>query len=91
VKAYKHTNEEDARHMALLTTLQTTERRREVLAALPSSTLRRLRKRFDGWEGRFPDGRINSALIREELRRQEHAEMSLAVLEEVSAGTMPRA
>ena len=86
-RAYKHTDEEDTRLVALLTTLQTTERRREVLAGLPSSTLKRLRKRFGEWEERFPDGRINSALIREELRGREHAEMSLAVLEEVIAGT----
>ena len=84
------THAEDARLMALLTTLQTRKRRQEAMKGLSTATLQRLMVRFRVWEPRFQDGAINVALIQEELRApmRVHAEMSLAVLgKEVIAGT----
>jgi hypothetical protein len=90
ISSYKHSQEDDARLMALLTSgTQTTERRREIIATLDSSTLCRLLKRFNSWEARFQDGAINAALIREALQQREHAEMSLAILKEVTLAPMP--
>lgn len=80
-RPYKHTDAEDTRIMALLTSgLQTKRRRQEVIKKLSPNVLRRLLKRFQAWEPCFSDGAINSVLIKERLQHKAHTEMSLAVL-----------